>query len=131
MRHGPGGSRPTPAARFPRATVVGTLLAAVLYLISTVGVMSLMDPATLTKSTAPFADAARVLAGDGAAALVAIGAAISCFGALNGWVLIGGQVPLAVAQDGLFPRAFARVSRRGTPVFAMIVGAAPRPRSSR
>ncbi len=64
-----------------------------------------------------------MLAGDGAAALVAIGAAISCFGALNGWVLIGGQVPLAVARDGLFPGAFARVSRRGTPAVAMIVSA--------
>jgi APA family basic amino acid/polyamine antiporter len=107
----------------PRATVVGTLLAASIYLLSTVGVMSLLDPATLARSTAPFADAARVLAGDGAAALVAIGAAISCFGALNGWVLIVGQLPLAVAEDGLFPRAFARLSRRGTPAFAMIVGA--------
>jgi APA family basic amino acid/polyamine antiporter len=119
----PAGSTADARRTIPRATVIGTLLAAALYLISTVGVMSLMDPATLTKSTAPFADAARVLAGDGAAALVAIGASISCFGALNGWVLIGGQVPLAVAQDGLFPSAFARLSSRGTPVFAMIVGA--------
>jgi APA family basic amino acid/polyamine antiporter len=82
-----------------------------------------MDPATVAQSTAPFADAARVLAGDRAAALVAIGAAISCFGALNGWVLVVGQLPMAVARDGLFPSAFARLSRRGTPAFAMIVGA--------
>ena len=33
-------------------------------------------------------------------------------------------MPLAVAADGLFPRAFARLSSRGTPDFAMIVGAA-------
>ena len=38
-----------------------------------------------------------------AAAIIAIGAAISCFGALNGWILIVGQLPLAVAKDGLFP----------------------------
>ena len=107
----------------PRATIVGTLLAAAIYLIGTIGVMSLINPATLATSTAPFADAARVLAGDRAAALVAIGAAISCFGALNGWVLVVGQLPMAVADDGLFPRVFARRSSRGTPAFAMIVGA--------
>jgi APA family basic amino acid/polyamine antiporter len=119
----PAGSTADAQRTIPRATVIGTLLAAAIYLLSTVGVMSLLDPATLAQSTAPFADAARVLAGNGAAALVAIGAAISCFGALNGWVLIGGQVPMAVARDGLFPRAFARLSNRGTPDFAMIVGA--------
>ena len=85
--------------------------------------MSVVDPVVLAKSTAPFADAARILGGEGAAALVALGAAISCSGALNGWVLLSGEVPRAVANDGLFPRAFARVSRRGTPMFAMIVGA--------
>ncbi len=99
----PAGSTVDPRRTIPRATVIGTLLAAALYLISTAGVMSLMDPATLAQSTAPFADAARVLAGDGAAALVAIGAAISCFGALNGWVLIGGQVPLAIAPGRTVP----------------------------
>ena len=108
----------------PRATIIGTLIAAAIYLLGTIGVMSLIDPATLTRSTAPFADAARVLAGDRAAALVAIGAAISCFGALNGWVLVVGQLPMAVADDGLFPRMFARRSSRGTPAFAMIIGAA-------
>ena len=108
----------------PRATIIGTLIAAAIYLLGTIGVMSLIDPATLATSTAPFADAARVLAGDRAAALVAIGAAISCFGALNGWVLVVGQLPMAVADDGLFPRVFARRSSRGTPAFAMIIGAA-------
>ena len=119
----PAGSTNDARRTIPRATVIGTLLAAAIYLLSTVGVMSLLDPATLAHSTAPFADAARALAGDRAAALVAIGAAISCFGALNGWVLVVGQLPLAVAEDGLFPRAFARLSSRGTPAFAMIVGA--------
>jgi APA family basic amino acid/polyamine antiporter len=119
----PAGRTADAARTIPRATIVGTLLTAVIYLVATVGVMSLLDLSQLGKSTAPFADAARELAGERAAALVALGAAISCFGALNGWVLVVGQIPLAVAEDGLFPRAFARLSSRGTPAFAMIVGA--------
>jgi APA family basic amino acid/polyamine antiporter len=119
----PAGRTVDAARTIPRATIVGTLLTAVIYLVATIGVMSLLDLSQLGNSTAPFADAARQLAGDRAAALVALGAAISCFGALNGWVLVSGQIPLAIAEDGLFPRAFARLSSRGTPAFAMIVGA--------
>ena len=115
----PAGSIDDPDRTIPRATITGTLLAAVIYILGTIGVMSIIEPSTLAHSTAPFADAARVLLGDRAAGLVAIGAAVSCFGALNGWILVSGQVPLAVANDGLFPRAFARQSPRGTPAFGL------------
>jgi basic amino acid/polyamine antiporter, APA family len=110
-----------PDRTIPRATMAGTVIAAVIYILSTMGVMSLVAPGALAASTAPFADAARAIGGDSAAALVAIGAAVSCFGALNGWVLIVGQWPLAVARDGLFPGLFARVTGRGTPVAGMIL----------
>lgn len=112
-----------PNRTIPRATVVGTLLTAVIYIVSTVGLMSLVPPSVLSQSTAPFADAARTLGGDTFAALIAIGAAISCFGALNGWILIVGQVPLAAARDGLFPAIFGRMSSRNTPAAGMIIGA--------
>ena len=46
---------------------------------------------------------------------------MSAFGALNGWVLLAGQLPLAVAQDGLFPRVFARVAGNGTPVAGLLI----------
>jgi len=118
----PAGSIRDAAHTIPKATVTGTLLAGAIYIVSTVGVIGVLAPATLGRTTAPFAEAARALGGDRAAAAVALGAAISCFGALNGWILIVGQLPMAVAQDGLFPRAFGRVSSRGTPVFGMLVG---------
>lgn len=110
-----------PDRTIPRATVIGTLLAAAIYIVSTMGVMSLVPPSTLAMSTAPFADAARAALGNGAANLVALGAAISCFGALNGWILIVGQLPVALAADGLWPQRFTRLSRQGTPAFSMIV----------
>jgi APA family basic amino acid/polyamine antiporter len=106
-----------------RATVTGTVLAAVLYVLSTVGVMSVVPPETLRDTTAPLADAARALAGDAAAAIVALGAAISCFGALNGWILMAGQLPLAASRDGMFPRVFGRVSARGTPAAGLMIAA--------
>ncbi len=115
----PADSVRDPARTIPRATVVGTLAAAVIYIVATVGVMSLVPGETLGASTAPFADAARRLFGNAAAGAVALGAAISCFGALNGWVLVCGQLPRAVAADGLFPSVFARISARNTPAASM------------
>ena len=108
----------------PRATIVGTLLTAIIYIGGTAGTMSLLPASVLGASQAPFADAARVVWGPAGSAAVALGAAISAFGALNGWILMTGHLSLAVARDGLFPRAFARVSRNGTPVLAMIVAGA-------
>jgi basic amino acid/polyamine antiporter, APA family len=119
----PAGDIEDPERTIPRATVVGTLLTAAIYIISTIGIMGLMTPVALSHSTAPFADAARALGGDRFAAVIAIGAAISCFGALNGWILIVGQLPLAAARDGLFPRVFGRLSSRQTPATGMIIGA--------
>lgn len=119
----PAGAIRDPERTIPRATVTGTVLASAIYIASTVGVIGLLEPSSLGQSTAPFADAARVLFGNRAAELVALGAAISCFGALNGWILVVGQLPMAAANDGLFPKAFGRLSMRGTPVVGMIIAA--------
>ena len=108
----------------PRATVIGTLLAAAVYILGTIAVMGTVPSAVLSQTTAPYTEAARVLAGNGGAALVSLGAAISCLGALNGWILIVGQLPLAVSEDGLFPSIFRRKSASDAPVFGLVIGGA-------
>jgi APA family basic amino acid/polyamine antiporter len=117
----PAGSVRDPARTIPLATVVGTVVTAIIYVVSTVGVMSLVPPEALATSTAPFADAAAQLLGGAGGQLVAIGAAISCFGALNGWALMAAQLPMAAAADGLFPPVFGQLSTRGTPARGMII----------
>jgi basic amino acid/polyamine antiporter, APA family len=103
----------------PRATLLGTAIAAVVYVLGTVAVMGVLSPGAVSTSTAPFADAAERMWGHWAAHAVALGAGVSCFGALNGWILLQGQVPLAAAADGLFPSVFGRRSARGTPAAAL------------
>ena len=110
-----------PARTIPRATVLGTLIAAVVYIVCTVAVMGIIAPADLATSTAPFADAARVLWGPWGRVLMAVGAAVSCVGALNGWILLSGQLPRAAALDGLLPARFGRLGARGTPLVSLIV----------
>jgi APA family basic amino acid/polyamine antiporter len=116
----PAGSVTNPSRTIPLATIVGTVLTAAIYIVSTVGVMSLVGPEALSTSTAPFADGARRLFGESGARLVALGAAISALGCLNGWVLMAGQIPMAAAADQLFPRVLGQLSSRGTTAFPMV-----------
>ena len=108
-----------PSRTIPRATVLGVIIAAVLYVASTVAVMGMVPREVLAGSSAPFAEAARTLWGAGAGRLVAAGAFLSCFGALNGWLLVTGQVPMAIARRRLFPPFFAELSSRGTPALGL------------
>jgi APA family basic amino acid/polyamine antiporter len=117
----PADSVKNPARTIPRATVLGTLVAALVYVLATVGVMGALPAGELAGSTAPFADAAARMWGGWARPAVAFGAAVSAFGALNGWILLQGQMPLAAARDGLFPGVFGKVSRRGTPVAGLVI----------
>lgn len=104
-----------------RATMIGTLLTTFIYIAGTVAVMGLIPPSILHDSQAPFADAAASIWGEEARYLVAGGAVISTFGALNGWILIQGQMPMAAARDHLFPRIFARENKNGTPAFGIVI----------
>jgi APA family basic amino acid/polyamine antiporter len=110
-----------PRRTIPRATMIGTVATAILYMTSTTAVMGVMNTLRLSQSTAPFAEAAASMWGPWAGNAVAAGAVISCFGALNGWILLQGMIPLASARDGLFPPLFARLSRHGAPLPGMLL----------
>lgn len=111
-----------PERTIPRATILGTGITTLLYVVATVAIMGIIPAATLAESTSPFADAAGVAFGGGWDKVIALVALVSTFGALNGWIMLQGRVPLAAAEDGMFPAAFARVhGKRRTPVFGLVV----------
>ena len=110
-----------PEKTIPRATMLGTVIAGAFYIVCTTVVMGIIPGDALSHSTAPFADAAKLLWGSWAGYVIAGAALISCFGALNGWILMQGQLPQAVANNGLFPKMLAKESRFGTPVAALVI----------
>lgn len=111
-----------PERTIPRATLIGTLVVGLIYLAASSAVFLLLPAEVAAKSAAPFADLVGSFWGSGAATLVVYFAAISCLGALNGWVLMQGEVPLALARRGVFPAWFGKVNARGMPVQAQIAG---------
>jgi basic amino acid/polyamine antiporter, APA family len=112
-----------PQINIPRATILGTLLVGLIYLAAFMAIFLLLPGDEAAKSSAPFADLVARYWGPAAGTMVVIFAAVSCLGALNGWILLVGDVPLALAERGLFPRWFATLNRRGMPAFGLIFGA--------
>jgi amino acid transporter len=117
----PAGDVKDPTRTIPLATILGTLGAATIYILGTVAVMGIIPLETLAESSAPFADAASAIWGEWAGWVIAVAAIISSLGALNGWTLLLGQVPMAAARDGAMPRVFAQLSSRGVPARGLVI----------
>jgi APA family basic amino acid/polyamine antiporter len=110
-----------PERNVPRATVLGTLGTAVVYLLSLTAVFGIVSSAQLAESTAPFATAVNsIFGGTWAGYVMAALVVVSGFGALNGWTMICAEMPLAAAKDGLFPEVFGRLNHRGVPTFGIV-----------
>ena len=120
----PAGSVKNPKRTIPIATILGMSISAVASIATSVVIMGMIPNEILQKSVSPFADAAQIIFGDWGRWLIAGGAAISCLGCLNGWVLIQGQIPMAAADDRLFWKIFAHRNKNGVPSSAMIITAA-------
>ncbi|HEV7667427.1 MAG TPA: amino acid permease [Thermoanaerobaculia bacterium] len=116
----PAGKVRDPGRTIPRATLIGTLLTAAIYIaVSTVPIL-LIPQAELAKSQAPFVDLLNRLLGAGTGRWLAAFIVVSGTGALNGWTLLGGELTRTMAANGVFPAIFARTNRRGAPTAALL-----------
>jgi APA family basic amino acid/polyamine antiporter len=110
-----------PDRNVPRAIVLGVAGVSLLYLAGTLAVQGVLSQDELARSSAPFADAAKVIFGGSWAATAIAGVAvISALGSLNGWNMVNAEMAAGAARDGLFPRWAARRTR-GLPVVALLV----------
>jgi APA family basic amino acid/polyamine antiporter len=122
----PAGSVHEPHKTIPRALVVGTLLVASLYCLSTCAIMGVVPRDTLLGSVTPYSQAFELMWGSGsglAGRVMAFFIAIVCLGSLNVWILATGQVAQGAADAGFFPAFFKRTNRNGAPVSGLIVNA--------
>jgi APA family basic amino acid/polyamine antiporter len=118
----PSGSVVKPEKTVSRATMMGTLISTTIYIVSSISLMGLIPAKDLQHSVTPFADASVILWGNSARYWVSAGVAIAAFGALNGWILIQGQVPYAIAKDKLFPAILSKKNKYGAPSIGIISG---------
>lgn len=110
-----------PARTIPNSTMVGTLATGALYLIVCSGIALMLPVSAVANSEAPFAVFVEAYWAREPALLVALFAAVSAIGALNGWCLMQGELPAAMARRGLLPPWLAGETATGTPARALVV----------
>lgn len=118
----PAGNVINPQKTIPRATILGTVITTIVYILVTVVVMGMIPAVQLQNSATPLADAAAVIGGEKAKYFVGAGVALAAFGALNGWILVQGQIPNAIAKDKLFPGVFKKENKNGMPAMGIAIG---------
>ncbi len=119
----PAGRVRDPGRNIPRATLIGTLLTAVIYILVSTVPLLLIPQADLAHSSAPFVDLLDRYLGAGNGRWLALFVVVSGLGALNGWTLIVGNLTATMATQGDFPAAFAKLNRHGAPARALVITA--------
>jgi len=113
-----------PARTLPRALILGTVLVVVVYLGANLVYNYLIPIEEMKSAELVAADVASRLIGPAGIVAVSVAVAVSTFGTLNGSMMTAPRIFFAMAEDGLFPRAIARVNpRTGAPTGAIILAA--------
>jgi basic amino acid/polyamine antiporter, APA family len=115
----PAGRVKDPGRTIPRATFLGTLLVALIYIGISLVPMLLIPQAELAASNAPFADLVARYLGGGFGRLLAAFVVVSGLGALNGWTLVLGEISVSFARHGGFPPAMGRLNRHRAPTLGL------------
>ncbi|MEY2926346.1 MAG: hypothetical protein RL367_823 [Pseudomonadota bacterium] len=110
-----------PARTIPRATMAGTIATGLIYLIVCSGIALMLPARLVAGSPAPFAVFVETYWAHGPAMLVALFAAVSAIGALNGWALMQGVLPAAMARRGLLPGWLGQETKTGVPARALVI----------
>jgi basic amino acid/polyamine antiporter, APA family len=111
-----------PRKNLPKALLLGVVGVIALYVSVNIVYVQALSPAGLADTTTPASAVMRAALGNFGATLIAITIAISTLGFLSQAMLTYPRVAFAMAEDGVLPRAFARLgSRSRVPVVAIIL----------
>lgn len=100
-----------PARGLPRSLIGGTVVVSALYIALNLAYYSVLSSAQIRGTDSAAASATVAAFGGGATRLISILILISILGAMNGMILTGPRVYYAMAQEGNFLSAFARLDR--------------------
>jgi Amino acid transporters len=118
------GELKNPAKEMPKAIIYGVTMVIVIYVLINVALLNILPIENIVGSSTPASDAAIVLFGKGGAAFITAGIIVSVFGAMNGYLLTGARIPLAMGQRRQLPYSekLAGVHKRfGTPANALLL----------
>jgi APA family basic amino acid/polyamine antiporter len=119
----PAGEIKDPRRNIRRSTILGTLIAASVYIFVSIVAMGVLDQSALAGSNAPLADIINAATGGTwGGNFIALGAVISTLGASSGWILTTARSAFGASRDNLFPEVFGKIHPKYlTPVNSLII----------
>jgi len=109
-----------PKRTIPLSTIIGTSIAAIVYLLSSTAILGMFPAATVAASGAPFSLAAGNMFGPWAPKLVSAIVAFACLCSLGSWMLLVSQAGARASKDGTLPNIFGRINKKGIPAAGII-----------
>ena len=110
-----------PKSTIPKATMIGTSLTFLIYVLSSIAIIGIMSPSEIVLSNAPYADAMGFVLGESAKSIIAIFAIISGLGCLNGWTLLQIEIPRSLAKKKLLGSIFSDKGSNRVPTKGLII----------
>ncbi len=111
-----------PARNVVRGTLLGLALVLVIYMIVSIGIMMASPADELYASPAPIAYFVARFLGSWAGDAVALFAAISAIGCINGLILFLGELPLGMVRDGQLPDYMAPTNSHDVAARPLLLG---------
>ncbi len=112
-----------PKRNVPLACLLGTLGAAVVYVLSTSVIMGIVPNAELANSSAPFAFVYAQMFDPLVGNIIMGLAVMACVGSLLGWQFTLAQTAKVTAEQRMFPGFFAKVTLLGAPIAGLLANA--------
>ncbi|EGQ9599347.1 cadaverine/lysine antiporter [Vibrio parahaemolyticus] len=110
-----------PKRTVPLATMLGTGIAGVIYILSTQMISGMFPASEVAASGAPFALATTELFGSWTAPFVSAFTALACFTSLGSWMMLVGEAGKRAASDGNFPKIYGETDKNGVPKKGLIL----------
>lgn len=103
-----------------RATILGFLVALLVYMLVSLLSLGVMNQATLAGLKNPsMAGVMEQIVGPWGTALISVGVVVSVGGAFLSWTLLAAEIPFIAARDGTMPKLFAGENARGSPATSL------------
>lgn len=104
----------------PKAIVLAAVISTVLYIATSISLVSLEGWEALSKSKAPLADAVHGVLGHEAGVVLSFIAMFATSSTVLGMILVASRMIWGMSREGALPKFLSRVGGRGVPNFAIL-----------
>ena len=111
-----------PGRDIPVSMILALSVVTILYFVSVLICVGVLEPSVLSSSGMPISEAASVIAGKTGMTIMSIAAVLAFLSTANAGILASARFPFAMSRDDLLPAGLSRISRKkGVPWVSIVL----------